>query len=79
MEHGIQPDGQLPSDKQAGSGADDSFSTFFSETGAGKHVPRSVAQRYSAQQLDFLSLLVSWFIPLVDLQGRFPRFGAQRD
>merc|ERR1719397_510005 len=42
MEHGIQPDGQLPSDKQAGSGADDSFSTFFSETGAGKHVPRAV-------------------------------------
>ena len=23
-------------------GADDSFSTFFSETGSGKHVPRSV-------------------------------------
>merc|ERR1712227_1013200 len=41
MEHGIQPDGQLPSDKTAGS-SDDSFSTFFSETGAGKHVPRCV-------------------------------------
>ena len=38
---GIQPDGQMPSDKTAGAG-DDSFSTFFSETGAGKHVPRSV-------------------------------------
>ena len=31
----------MPSDKTAGAG-DDSFSTFFSETGAGKHVPRSV-------------------------------------
>merc|ERR1739848_777307 len=41
LEHGIQPDGQLPSDKAAGA-ADDSFSTFFSETGAGKHVPRAV-------------------------------------
>ena len=29
------------SDKTAG-GGDDSFSTFFSETGAGKHVPRAV-------------------------------------
>merc|ERR1712025_1527225 len=41
MEHGIQPDGQLPSDKAAGT-TDDSFSTFFSETGSGKHVPRAV-------------------------------------
>jgi hypothetical protein len=42
LEHGIQPDGQMPSDKVAGTGGDDSFSTFFSETGAGKHVPRAV-------------------------------------
>jgi tubulin alpha len=41
LEHGIQPDGQMPSDKTVG-GGDDSFNTFFSETGAGKHVPRSV-------------------------------------
>ena len=39
LEHGIQPDGQMPSDKAVG---DDSFSTFFSQTGAGKHVPRAV-------------------------------------
>merc|ERR1712179_580911 len=39
MEHGIQPDGHMPSDKTTG---DDIFSTFFSETGAGKHVPRAV-------------------------------------
>ena len=31
----------MPSDKTAG-GGDDSFSTFFSETGVGKHVPRAV-------------------------------------
>merc|ERR1711970_152334 len=40
LEHGIQPDGMLPSDKATA--GDDSFSTFFSETGAGKHVPRAV-------------------------------------
>ena len=31
----------MPSDKTRG-GGDDSFNTFFSETGAGKHVPRAV-------------------------------------
>ncbi|PON68310.1 Alpha tubulin [Parasponia andersonii] len=36
-----QPDGQMPSDKTIG-GGDDAFNTFFSETGAGKHVPRAV-------------------------------------
>jgi tubulin alpha len=41
LEHGIQPDGQMPSDKTIGM-EDDAFNTFFSETGAGKHVPRSV-------------------------------------
>lgn len=41
LEHGIHPDGQMPSDKTVGYG-DDSFNTFFSETGTGKHVPRAV-------------------------------------
>ncbi|ROT67928.1 putative tubulin alpha-3 chain-like [Penaeus vannamei] len=41
LEHGIAPDGSMPSDKALG-GGDDSFNTFFSETGAGKHVPRAV-------------------------------------
>ncbi|RUS82403.1 hypothetical protein EGW08_009855 [Elysia chlorotica] len=41
LEHGIQPDGQMPSDKTLG-GGDDSFNTFFSETGTGKHVPRAI-------------------------------------
>uniref|UniRef100_A0A3Q3EDQ6 Tubulin, alpha 8 like 5 n=1 Tax=Labrus bergylta TaxID=56723 RepID=A0A3Q3EDQ6_9LABR len=41
LEHGIQPDGHMPTEKTVGRG-DDSFSTFFSETGAGKHVPRAI-------------------------------------
>lgn len=41
LEHGIQPDGQMPSDKTI-DGSDDAFNTFFSETGASKHVPRTV-------------------------------------
>ena len=41
LEHGIQPDGQMPSDDSVGVG-DDSFNTFFSETSQGKHVPRAV-------------------------------------
>ncbi|KAF0301275.1 Tubulin alpha chain [Amphibalanus amphitrite] len=41
LEHGIQPDGKVPTDKTMGD-SDDSFSTFFAETGAGKHVPRAV-------------------------------------
>ena len=32
---------QMPSDKTVGV-CDDSFNTFFSETGAGKHVPRAI-------------------------------------
>ena len=43
MEHGIGHDGQMQSDASAGVGKiDDSFSTFFSETAAGKHVPRAI-------------------------------------
>ncbi|KAG5549743.1 hypothetical protein RHGRI_014893 [Rhododendron griersonianum] len=41
LEHSSQPDGQMPSERTVGSD-DDAFNTFFSETGAGKHVPRAV-------------------------------------
>ncbi|CCG80560.1 Tubulin alpha chain [Taphrina deformans PYCC 5710] len=41
LEHGIQPDGHLSPEKQAAP-RDDGFSTFFSETGSGKYVPRSI-------------------------------------
>ncbi|CAM5083753.1 unnamed protein product, partial [Natator depressus] len=39
LEHGIQPDGSIPSNK-ATEQRDSSFGTFFSETRSGKHVPR---------------------------------------
>ena len=38
----LQPDGTLPA-MDASKPQDDSFSTFFSETGSGKHVPRYCA------------------------------------
>ena len=41
LEHDINPDGLMPSDKSRGV-EDDSFNTFFSETGGGKHVPRAI-------------------------------------
>ncbi|KAF2349253.1 Tubulin/FtsZ GTPase domain [Trinorchestia longiramus] len=41
LEHGIQPDGQMPSDK-INSGGDNTFDTFYSAIGSGKHVPRAV-------------------------------------
>ncbi|KAJ6833308.1 tubulin alpha chain-like [Iris pallida] len=41
LEQGIQPEGQMPSDKTIDSG-DDAFNTFFSKTGTGKHVPRAI-------------------------------------
>ncbi|XP_072885683.1 tubulin alpha chain-like isoform X1 [Hemitrygon akajei] len=40
LEHGIQVDGQMPSDKTIGGGGD-SFNTF-NWTAAGKHVPRTI-------------------------------------
>ena len=40
-EHGINPDGTMPSDTTHGEETD-SFNTFFSETSAGKHVPRAI-------------------------------------
>jgi tubulin alpha len=40
IEHGLSPDGRLM--EGSASANDDGFSTFFSETGNGKHVPRSL-------------------------------------
>jgi len=40
-EHGINPDGSMPTDTSVGSECD-SFNTFFSETASGKHVPRAI-------------------------------------
>ncbi|KAF8742445.1 hypothetical protein AX14_004314 [Amanita brunnescens Koide BX004] len=40
LEHGLSPDGRLT--ENSPSAHDSGFSTFFSETGTGKHVPRSL-------------------------------------
>ncbi|XP_037938911.1 tubulin alpha-3 chain-like [Teleopsis dalmanni] len=37
LEHGIQPDGQMPTDN-----CDEAYTTFFSTNNNGKHVPRSI-------------------------------------
>lgn len=62
LEHGIQPDGQMPSDKTIG-GGDDAFNTFFSETGAGKHVPRAVFLDLEVSSPDCLELVVDFSSP----------------
>jgi len=41
LEHGIQPDGTMPSDTTPGKETD-TFNTFFMETSSGKHVPRCI-------------------------------------
>ena len=41
LEHGIGPDGMMVDHDSSGE-YDDSFSTFFSTTGTGKHVPRAL-------------------------------------
>ena len=61
LEHGIQPDGQMPSDKTIG-GGDDSFNTFFSETGAGKHVPRAVFVDLEPSVVGIYHFLFMFFI-----------------
>ena len=58
MTLGIQPDGQMPSDKTIG-GGDDAFNTFFSETGAGKHVPRTVFVRIERLRATLLLYIVT--------------------
>jgi tubulin alpha len=41
LEHGIKPDGTMPTDTTTDAETD-AFNTFFSETGHGKHVPRAI-------------------------------------
>jgi tubulin alpha len=63
LEHGIHPDGQMPSDKTIGYG-DDSFNTFFSETGTGKHVPRAVFVDLEPTVVGKLAVLCIYIIKL---------------
>lgn len=56
----------MPSDKTIG-GGDDSFNTFFSETGAGKHVPRAVFVDLEPTVIGKWSIVTPFFLsPLVD-------------
>eukprot|EP00116_Pleurobrachia_bachei_P004317 sb/3464579/ len=60
MEHGIQPDGYLPSapdgTRTTTAHYDDSFGTFFWETGSGKRVPRAVMFDLEPSVLDEVRL-----------------------
>ena len=42
LEHGIRMNGTMDTEGKQQAKVDDSYSTFFSETGAGKHVPRAI-------------------------------------
>lgn len=42
LEHGIRPDGYLSEGLTKPKGSEEGFSTFFSETGSGKYVPRTL-------------------------------------
>jgi len=43
LEHGIQADGSIPANTtNDGHKYDDSFNTFFNDTGSGKYVPRAI-------------------------------------
>ena len=42
LEHGIRMNGTMDLEAQSQAKVDDSYSTFFSETGSGKHVPRAI-------------------------------------
>ena len=68
LEHGIQPDGSMPSDKTIGV-EDDAFNTFFSETGAGKHVPRCVFLDLEPTVVCVRACVRPWRCPLPSPQG----------
>ena len=59
LEHGIMPDGMMPSDKSVGV-QDDSFNTFFSETSSGMHVPRALFIDLEPTVIGKFSFLEFW-------------------
>jgi tubulin alpha len=59
LEHGIQPDGQQP---EGAAIEDDSFQTFFTETGAGKFVPRCLMVDVSYLVLLITELLAANYL-----------------
>jgi hypothetical protein len=75
LEHGIHPDGQMPSDKTIGYG-DDSFNTFFSETGTGKHVPRAVFVDLEPTVVGKLAAFVMYIIEGLNCFITLPHVGC---
>lgn len=69
LEHGIQPDGYVSSEKAVGN-IDNSFNTFFSETGSGKHVPRAVLVDLEptvvGKRLNFVNNLFYYYYYCID-------------
>ena len=63
LEHGIHPDGQMPSDDSTGI-ADDSFNTFFSETSSGTFFSETNSGRrnknFTTVQLKMLKISKSY-------------------
>ena len=57
LEHGIRMNGTMAQDTQSQSKIDDSFSTFFSETGTGKHVPRAIFTDLESRFVKFTELI----------------------
>ncbi|GKT57224.1 tubulin alpha-3 chain-like protein [Colletotrichum tofieldiae] len=58
LEHGIQPDGYLTEERKAAD-PDHGFSTFFSETGQGKYVPRAIYCDLEPNVVDEVRTVVS--------------------
>ncbi|KAF3831303.1 hypothetical protein GH733_000040 [Mirounga leonina] len=56
LEHGVQRDGQTPSDKTTGGGAD-AFNAVFREMGAGRHVPGAVFVDLEPTVIDEVALV----------------------
>jgi len=55
LEHGIQPDGLMPSDMSLGGGSD-AYNAFFSETSSGQHIPRAIYVDLEPTVLDEIRL-----------------------
>ena len=67
----------MPSDKTIG-GGDDSFNTFFSETGAGKHVPRAVFVDLEPTVVDEVKYFILFKIYLLQNFNFDQRFSLSR-
>ena len=69
----------MPSDKTIG-GGDDSFNTFFSETGAGKHVPRAVfvdLEPTVVDEVKYLILSIIYFLQNFNFEQRFSKLSRE--